>query len=53
MAVGGVGGAIGDLAGVGDGALDRVEVFADFTADGDANASLFECGPEARKEFRL
>ena len=51
MTVGCVRGAVVDLAALRDGALDGVEVFADFTADGDANASLFKCGAEARKEF--
>ncbi len=37
MAIGGLGCAIGDLAGLGNGALDGVEVFANVAADWDAN----------------
>ena len=51
MAVGRVGCAVVNLSVLGDGALDSVEVFADFAADRDANAALLERGAEARVEF--
>jgi hypothetical protein len=51
VAVGGIGSAIGDLAGVGDASLDGVKIFADFAADGDSQQALLEGGAQAREEF--
>jgi hypothetical protein len=39
------------LTGVAHGALDRVEVFADFAADRNAKAALFEGGAKAGEKF--
>jgi hypothetical protein len=51
MAIGAVRRAIGDLTRLGDGALDGVQIFADFPADRNAQEALFERGAEAREEF--
>ena len=51
MAVGRMRSAVGDLPGLADGALDGVEVFADFAADGNAEEALFKSGTETRVEF--
>src|SRR3954469_6924615 len=51
MAVPGLGGAVGDLAGGGDDAVDGVEVFADFAGNGDEDFLFLERGAEAGEEF--
>ena len=51
MAVWCVRSAVVDLAGLGDVALDGVEVLADVAADGDTQDALLEGGAEARVEF--
>src|SRR5687767_2638142 len=51
MAIRCMGSAVVDLSALGYGALNGVEVFADFTTDRDANASLFKCGAQAGKEL--
>jgi hypothetical protein len=44
-------GAVEDRAGVGGGAVDGMEVFADVTRDGNEKLARFEGGGEAREEF--
>src|SRR5262249_27157897 len=51
MAIDSLGGAIGDLTGLGDGARDRMEILADLPADRDAEEALFERCAEAGEEF--
>jgi hypothetical protein len=51
MAIRAVWSAIGDLAGVGHGALDGVKVLTDFAADRDAENSLFKGSAKSWEEF--
>ena len=51
MAVAGLAGAVGDLAGGGDDAVDGVEVFADFAGGWDQDFLFLEGGAEAGEEF--
>ena len=44
-------GAVEDVAGVGGGAVDGMEVFADVATDGNEEFARFERGDEAREEF--
>jgi hypothetical protein len=51
MTAGCAGGAVDDLAGVGDGAVEGVEVFADIAAGRDLEFAVFKRGAEAWKKF--
>ncbi len=51
VAVGSGKGAVEDLAGVRDGAIDRMKIFPDVAAGGDEQFTGFQSVPEAREQF--
>ena len=51
MTVGGAGGAVADLAGGGDDAVEGMEVFADLGGFGDEDSAAFEGGAEFDEDF--
>jgi hypothetical protein len=53
VAAGSAGGAIDDLAGIGNGAVEGMKVFADVAGCRDLEFAVFEGGAEAREEFGL
>jgi hypothetical protein len=53
MAIGGAGGAVADRAGVGDDAVNGMEVFADLGGFGDEDAAALEGGAEFDEDFFL